>query len=139
MIQSEELNKLISELAEVYSSKVREIVQETSSFNTSQLKELQYIRKQLNLLFQIRNTCLKVLEDLELLDLYSSLSHYELAEVYSSKVREIVQETSSFNTSQLKELQYIRKQLNLLFQIRNTCLKVLEDLELLDLYSSLSH
>ncbi|RHZ80449.1 hypothetical protein Glove_136g98 [Diversispora epigaea] len=73
--RNEELNKLISELAEVYSSKVREIVQKTSSFNTSQLKELQYIRKQLNLLFQIRDNCLKVLEDLELLNLYSSLSY----------------------------------------------------------------
>jgi len=75
MIQSEELNKLVSELAEKYSIRVKEISLGTSSFSPDELKELQHIRKQLNLLFYIRDNCLKVLEDLKLLESYS-LSSY---------------------------------------------------------------
>ena len=45
MIQSEELNKLVSELAEKYSIRVKEISLGTSSFSSDELKELQHIRK----------------------------------------------------------------------------------------------
>ena len=75
MIQSEELNILVSELAEKYSIRVKEISLRTSSFSSDELKELQHIRKQLNLLFYIRDNCLKVLEDLKLLESYSLLSY----------------------------------------------------------------
>jgi hypothetical protein len=78
MIQSdqfEELNKLISEVAEIYSKRVREISLETLIWDQNQLQELRQIRKQLNLLFQIRDNCVKVLEDLEILKSYSSASH----------------------------------------------------------------
>jgi hypothetical protein len=73
--QLEELNKLISEVAAIYSKRVREITLETLTWDQNQLQELQQIRKQLNLLFQIRDNCVKVLEDLELLQSYSSVSN----------------------------------------------------------------
>lgn len=78
MIQSdqlEELNKLISEVAEIFSKRVREISLETLIWDQNQLQELRQIRKQLNLLFQIRDNCVKVLEDLETLKSYSSISY----------------------------------------------------------------
>jgi hypothetical protein len=77
MIQLEELNKLISEFSEIYSTRVREIALETLIWNPEQLKELQHIRKQLRLLFKIRDNCVQVLEDLELLRSYSSVSYLE--------------------------------------------------------------
>ena len=40
MIPSEELNKLVSELAEKYSIRVKEISSRTSSFSSEELKEL---------------------------------------------------------------------------------------------------
>jgi hypothetical protein len=73
MIQVEELNKIISEVSEIYNQKVRLIVKQTENtenppvFSIENLQELRQIRKQLNLLFQIRDNCYKVLEDLELL------------------------------------------------------------------------
>jgi hypothetical protein len=73
MIQSaqlEELNKLISEVAAIYSKRVREIALETLIWEPNQLEEIRHIRKQLILLFQIRDNCIKVLEDLELLKTY---------------------------------------------------------------------
>jgi hypothetical protein len=77
MIQLEELNILISELAEIYSKRVREIALETLIWDPNQLKELIHIRKQLNLLFKIRDNCLQVLEDLELLKTYSEVSYLD--------------------------------------------------------------
>jgi hypothetical protein len=70
--QLEELNKTISEIASVYSTRVREIASGTLIFDTNELHELRQIRKQLNLLFQIRDNCRQVLEDLELLRDYST-------------------------------------------------------------------
>jgi hypothetical protein len=66
MIQLEELNQVISEISEIYSKRVKEIVAGTLAFNSNELKELKHIRKQLNLLFEIRDNYSKVLEDLEL-------------------------------------------------------------------------
>jgi len=79
MFQIVDLNIIISEISLVYSSKVKEIVKQTensdnTSFNRQQLKELEHLKKQLNLLFSIRDNCYQVFKDLELLrDSYSLL------------------------------------------------------------------
>jgi len=81
MIQIDELNKLIKEIAEIYSQKVKLIVEQANnntsdteidttqppSFSVEDLQELRKIRQQLNLLFQIRDNCYKILDDLALL------------------------------------------------------------------------
>jgi len=72
MFQIVDLNIIISEISLVYSSKVKEIVKQTensdnTSFNRQQLKELEHLKKQLNLLFSIRDNCYQVFKDLELL------------------------------------------------------------------------
>ena len=81
MIQIDELNKLIKEIAEIYSQKVKLIVEQADnntsdteiditqppSFNVEDLQELRKIRQQLNLLFQIRDNYYKILDDLALL------------------------------------------------------------------------
>lgn len=66
-LELEELNKLISEFSAVYSQRTRQIADSVLIFDTNELRELRHIRKQLNLLFEIRDNCVKVLEDLELL------------------------------------------------------------------------
>jgi hypothetical protein len=77
MNQVEELNQVISEISEIYSKRVRKIAAGTLIFDSNELKELRHVRKQLNLLFEIRDNCLKVLEDLELLKSYSSKSYLQ--------------------------------------------------------------
>ena len=69
MIQIEELNKVIKEIAELYSQKVKYIIDQTPEsedpvWKLSDLEELRKIKEQLNLLFQIRDNCYKILEDL---------------------------------------------------------------------------
>ncbi|CAG8773347.1 8661_t:CDS:2, partial [Dentiscutata erythropus] len=71
-VQIEELNKAIEEVAALYSQKIREIVDripasEDPYWRLSDLQELTKIKNQLNLLFKIRDNCVQVLEDLELL------------------------------------------------------------------------
>jgi regulator of sigma D len=68
--QIEELNKVITEVAALYQQKVRYIVNQTSEdqdpvWKLEDLEELRKIREQLNLLFQIRDNCVKVIQDLE--------------------------------------------------------------------------
>jgi hypothetical protein len=70
--QIAELNKLISEIAAIYSEKVKSIVEQSENrenpvFNLDDLFELKKIRRQLHLLFKIRDNCQQVLYDLELL------------------------------------------------------------------------
>jgi hypothetical protein len=70
--QITELNKVIEEITGLYRQKVKFIIDQTSEsedpvWKLEDLEELRKIRSQLNLLFQIRDNCLKVLNDLELL------------------------------------------------------------------------
>jgi regulator of sigma D len=72
MVQIDELNKIIKEIAELYTQKVKYIVDQTPEtehpvWKLSDLEELRKIREQLNLLFRIRDNCYKILEDLTLL------------------------------------------------------------------------
>ena len=69
MIQIEELNKVILEIATLYRQKVKYIIDQTPEgedpyWKLSDLEELRKIREQLNLLFKIRDNCVQVLEDL---------------------------------------------------------------------------
>lgn len=71
MIQIEELNKVIEEIAAIYHQKVQNIVDQTPEtedpvWKLSDLEELRKIRYQLNLLFQIRDNIYKIVEDLAL-------------------------------------------------------------------------
>ena len=68
--QIEELNQVIIEVAALYRQKVQNIVNQTCEdedpvWKLEDLEELRKIRKQLNLLFQIRDNCVKVIQDLE--------------------------------------------------------------------------
>lgn len=69
MIQIDELNKLIKEISEIYSQKVKSIVNknpesEHRTWELSDLEELRRIKQQLNLLFSIRDSCYKILDDI---------------------------------------------------------------------------
>ncbi|RHZ77263.1 hypothetical protein Glove_183g22 [Diversispora epigaea] len=74
MISSEqiaELNRIIIEIAALYRQKIQYIVDQTPEnqdplWKLSNLEELRKIREQLKLLFQIRDNCQQVLNDLEL-------------------------------------------------------------------------
>lgn len=78
--QIKELDNAIAEIAELYRQKVKAIVDRTSEsedayWKETDLQELTKIREQLNLLFRIRDNCIKVLEDLALLkDTYCLLN-----------------------------------------------------------------
>jgi len=68
--QLEELNKVIIEIAALYRQKVQYIVDQTPEsedpvWKLKDLEELRKIREQLNLLFQIRDNCVKIIQDLE--------------------------------------------------------------------------
>jgi regulator of sigma D len=68
--QIEELNKIITEVAALYQQKVHYIVNQTLEdedpvWKLEDLEELRKIREQLKLLFQIRDNCIKVIQDLE--------------------------------------------------------------------------
>jgi hypothetical protein len=65
-----ELNKVIREIASLYSNKVKLLVEqrensENSTFSLDDLFELKKVRSQLHLLFQIRDNCQQILYDLE--------------------------------------------------------------------------
>jgi hypothetical protein len=67
-----ELNKLINEIASLYSEKVKTIIessedQENPNFTLDDLFELRKIRAQLDILFRIRDNCQQILNDLQLL------------------------------------------------------------------------
>lgn len=78
--QLSELNRVISEISTLYTQKVNSIVYQTPDneepvWKSSDLKELRKIHEQLKLLNRIRDNCIKVLEDLELLkDTYCLLN-----------------------------------------------------------------
>jgi len=64
------LNSLVSKFSLEYSSRVKEIVQQTEnsyppSFNAQQLEELKQIRIQLRILFETRDNCLALLKQIE--------------------------------------------------------------------------
>jgi regulator of sigma D len=68
--QIEELNTIITEVAALYQQKVHNIVDQTLEdqdpiWKLKDLEELRKIREQLNLLFQIRDNCVKIIQDLE--------------------------------------------------------------------------
>ncbi|RHZ80032.1 hypothetical protein Glove_139g65 [Diversispora epigaea] len=68
--QIEELNRTITEVAALYQQKIRDIVNQTPDnqdpvWKLSDLEELRRIHEQLKLLFQIRDNCVKIIQDLE--------------------------------------------------------------------------
>ena len=71
-VHLEQLNLVIKEIAELYSEKVKFITSQYSEdedpvWKQTDIEELTKIKERLNLLFKIRDSCLKVLEDLETL------------------------------------------------------------------------
>jgi hypothetical protein len=68
--QIEELNRTITEIAALYQQKIKDIVDQTPDdqdpvWKLSDLEELRRIHEQLKLLFQIRDNCVKIIQDLE--------------------------------------------------------------------------
>jgi hypothetical protein len=80
--QIEELNKSISEIASLYTQKVKVIIAQAENSGNSpavleprDLQELRNIRQQLNCLFEIRDNCLQIIYKLEWLqDSFSLLN-----------------------------------------------------------------
>jgi hypothetical protein len=77
MIELEELNNIILELTEVYNQKIQYIVNQTPidqdpDWKLVDLEELRKIGEQLKLVSKIRDNCIQVFKDLELLKSYSS-------------------------------------------------------------------
>jgi len=76
MISLDELNKAISEIANLYTLKLKYIADKTPVdqdpyWSLEDLEELRKIKEQLNLLFKIRDNCQEIIKDLETLKSYT--------------------------------------------------------------------